>query len=240
MHQINIPPHAIERAIRRQGRRYAYDRINPRSTALAVVDMQNYFVDMEKYFMADDDDRRPEFRHGRDIVPNINRLSESLREAGGHVIWVLNAAPEETLSSWANFYEMYKRENWARRMAGLAEGTPGYALWEGLHQSPQDLVSVKTRYSALIPGSSDLEALLRKRGIDTLLIAGISTNVCCESTARDAMMLGYRTVMVSDALATMTDEEHNAALINFMMFFGDVQSTDVAIDHIAQGIRASA
>jgi ureidoacrylate peracid hydrolase len=55
------------------------------------------------------------------------------------------------------------------------------------------------------PPSSDIDAQLRSRGIDTLLIAGTATNVCCESTARDAMMLDYRVIMLSDANAT--DEE---------------------------------
>ncbi|MGB8057805.1 MAG: isochorismatase family protein, partial [Pseudolabrys sp.] len=57
---------------------------------------------------------------------------------------------------------------------------------------------------------------------ETLLITGTVTNVCCESTARDAMMLDYRVVMLSDGNASLTDEEHTASLNNFLVFFGDV------------------
>ncbi len=59
-----------------------------------------------------------------------------------------------------------------------------------------------------------------------MLIAGTATNVCCESTARDAMMLDYRVIMLSDANATWTDEEHAATLNSFMLFFGDVMTAD--------------
>ena len=68
--------------------------------------------------------------------------------------------------------------------------------------------------------------VLRGRGIDTLLVTGTVTSVCCESTARDAMMLNFKTIMVTDGNAAMTDEEHNAALTDFYLTFGDVMSTD--------------
>jgi ureidoacrylate peracid hydrolase len=56
--------------------------------------------------------------------------------------------------------------------------------------------------------------------------AGTATKVCCESTARDAMMLDYRVIMLSDANATLTDEEHTATLNSFLLFFGDVMTVD--------------
>ena len=67
------------------------------------------------------------------------------------------------------------------------------------------------------------------RGIDTILVTGTVTNVCCESTARDAMMRNFRAIMVTDGNATFTDEEHNAALMSFYLVFGDIMSTDFAI-----------
>ena len=63
---------------------------------------------------------------------------------------------------------------------------------------PEDLTVEKNRFSAFIQGSSDLAAVLRGRGLDTILITGTVTNVCCESTARDAMMLNFKTVMITD------------------------------------------
>ena len=70
---------------------------------------------------------------------------------------------------------------------------------------------------------------LTAQGIETVLITGTVTNVCCESSARDAMMLNFRTVMVSDGNAAMTDAEHNATLATFYAIFGDVMDTDFLI-----------
>src|SRR5256885_16126071 len=62
-----------------------------------------------------------------------------------------------------------------------------------------------------------------------VLITGTVTNVCCESSARDAMMLNFRTVMVSDGNAAMTDAEHSATLATFYAIFGDVMDTDFLV-----------
>src|SRR5438094_505114 len=72
-------------------------------------------------------------------------------------------------------------------------------------------------------------ALLKQRGIDTLLIAGTKTNVCCECTARDAMMLDYKVVLLCDCTAALSDEEHLATLENVIQQFGDVMTADDAL-----------
>ena len=77
--------------------------------------------------------------------------------------------------------------------------------------------------------SSNIEEILRGRGLDTVLITGTVTNVCCESTARDAMMLNYKVIFLSDANAANSDAEHNATLATVLRVFGDVVSTDEAI-----------
>ena len=63
-------------------------------------------------------------------------------------------------------------------------------------------------------------------------MTGTVTGVCCESTARDAMMRNFRTVMVTDANAAMTDEDHNASLRAFYLLFGDILSTDQIVAHL--------
>ena len=65
-----------------------------------------------------------------------------------------------------------------------------------------------------------------------MLIGGTVTNVCCESTARDAMMMNYPTIMVEDALSAVTEHEHVNALHNWMLFFGDVLSVDEVIERL--------
>jgi ureidoacrylate peracid hydrolase len=80
-------------------------------------------------------------------------------------------------------------------------------VWSGLTVGPNDMTIIKNRYSAMVSGSSGLERLLRGLGIDTVLIAGTKTNICCEATARDAMMLDFKVVMVSDCCAALSDDE---------------------------------
>ena len=105
---------------------------------------------------------------------------------------------------------------------------------------PKDEIVVKRRYSAFIQGSSDIDRRLREAGIDTVIIVGTLTNVCCESSARDAMMLNYRLVFVSDANAALTDDEHNATLGSILRVFGDVASTDEVIQLLSAASREQA
>jgi nicotinamidase-related amidase len=117
----------------------------------------------------------------------------------------------------------------------------GHRLWDELEAKPEDAQIVKKRFSAFIQGSSDIENHLRARGIDNLLIGGTATQVCCESSARDAMMLNFKVTMVSDALATYTDEQHGASLRAFYAIFGDVQTVDEAIASLERGkVQAAA
>ena len=91
---------------------------------------------------------------------------------------------------------------------------------------------MKNRYSALAHGSSTLERVLRNLGIDTVLVGGTKTNVCCESTGRDAMMLDFKVVMVSDCCAALSDDEHLATLETFIQQFGDVMSWKEVVERL--------
>lgn len=216
-HDFKMPPEFVARAVAREGREHSVESIDPVTTALLAVDMQRYF--MEDPFPG-------ACPQGQSVVPNVNRLADTLRRLGGTVVWLQNAAPWESERSWSVLRERYSDGAALGRWGALQEDADGFELHQGLDVAKDDLRVVKERYSAFIPGSSDLEARLRKRGIDTLLIGGVATNVCCESTARDAMMLNFRVLMVSDACAAASDAEHAAALGNVYLFFGDVQTTD--------------
>jgi ureidoacrylate peracid hydrolase len=108
-----------------------------------------------------------------------------------------------------------------------------------LDVKPSDVTVEKNRFSAFIQGSSNLADVLRSRALDTVLITGTVTNVCCESTARDAMMLNFKTIMVSDGNAAVTDEDHNASLCAFYLTFGDVMATDAVIACLERNARNS-
>jgi ureidoacrylate peracid hydrolase len=220
MHKYSAPQSVKDRVLRRQGKLVSHDTIEAGRTALVVVDMQNYFC--AEGFPA-------EVPLARAIVPNINRLAKAVRAKGGTVVWIQTTSAG-ALDHWSNHHKyMLTPERVQKRLAGLDEASEGFLLYPRLEPLPTDLRVKKIKYSALIQGSSDLDAQLKSRGIDTVLIAGTATNVCCESTARDAMLLDYRVVMLSDGNATWTDEEHAATLNSFMIFFGDVMSADEAI-----------
>jgi ureidoacrylate peracid hydrolase len=223
MHRYVMPDWVKERVLRRQGKPFANETIEAARTALVVVDMQNYFC--AAGFPA-------EVPLSREIVPNINRLAETMRAAGGTVVWVQTDAAE-ALTRWGNHHKhMLTPERVAKRIAGLDAKAEGFALFGELAPLPGDLRVRKVTYSAFMPGSSDIDAQLKARGIDTVLITGTATNVCCESSARDAMLRDYRVVMLSDGNATWTDEEQAGTLNSFAMFFGDVMTTDEALTRI--------
>jgi ureidoacrylate peracid hydrolase len=223
MHNYVIPQSVKDRVIKRQGKLLSHDSIDAGRTALVVIDMQNYFV--AEGFAA-------EVPKARDIVPNINRMAKALRAAGGTVAWIQTTATG-ALEHWGNHHKhMLTTERVDKRLTQLNEGHNGFKVYPKLEALLADLRIKKIKYSAFIAGSSDIDAQLKSRGIDTLLITGTVTNVCCESTARDAMMLDYRVVMLSDGNASLTDEEHAASLNNFLIFFGDVMTTDEAASRL--------
>jgi ureidoacrylate peracid hydrolase len=220
MHHYVVSDAVKERLLRRQGKLASHEQIDAAHTALIVVDMQNHFV--AEGFPA-------EIATAREIVPAINRLAAAVRAAGGHVVWIQTTATGAR-EHWANYHRhMLTPERARKRLASLDETAEGFRLYPALKPLDSDLWVKKIKYSAFIAGSSDIDAQLKGRAVDTLLIAGTATNVCCESTARDAMLLDYRVIMLSDANATWTDEEHAATLNNFLLFFGDVMTADEAI-----------
>jgi len=224
MHPTELPAHVIDRIVFRRGRLHGFEAVDPRKTALVVVDMQNAFM-------------LPGVAHtlcptAREIVPNINRLAQAVRETGGAVVWIKTTYTPETLKEWSTYYELSSPEQGARRAQALAAGSKGHELWSELDARAGDLTVEKKRFSAFIQGSSNLAEVLRERGIDTVLITGTVTGVCCESTARDAMMCNFKTIMVTDGNAAMTDEDHNASLASFYLTFGDVMPTDTAIEFL--------
>lgn len=218
-----ISKQVIDSVIARRGKLHCIDRIEPQRSALVVIDMQNYYL--KPGFQA-------EIAAARTIVPAINRAARSAREAGVTVIWIQTAA-DGTDHDWSFRHQyMLGAAATARRMTELAKDSEGFALWPDLDVNRADLNIIKRRYSALIPGSSDLERELRARSIDTILICGTSTNICCESTARDGMMLNFKIVMLADALAALTTETHLASLTNCINYFSDVMNVDEAFERM--------
>jgi nicotinamidase-related amidase len=114
-----------------------------------------------------------------------------------------------------------------RAVETMVAGTKSHATHPAMDVQPGDVEIDKYRYGAFMCPAGGLKAALDARPeIDTLVIAGTLTNCCCDSTARDGNMLGYKIVFLSDATATRTDDEHNAALLTIRLNFGDVRTAD--------------
>jgi len=225
MHGVGIRQEIIDRVLARRGRVHLFDRFDPASCAVVVIDMQNTFCQPGA---------PAEVPRSRDIVGPINRLNAGVRARGGTVIWVTHAnLGTRDGSDWRGFFENFVADDVRRRtIESLAPGGEGQRIWPELTVAPEDPQILKNRYSALIPGSSNLERLCRSLGISTLFITGTKTNVCCESTARDAMMLDFDVVMVSDGTAALSDDEHRATLETIIQQFGDVLSVDEILDRM--------
>lgn len=220
-HELTIPDYVYGRIEAKRGRLNVFDAFDTAKTALVVIDMQNFFV--------------AEVETAQSVVPNINRLAETVRAKGGVVAWVLLTVADsmDGPSKWPIYHDYFFTD--AKMKAhkdGLTEGSDGHALYKDMDARDGDLMVRKSRFSAFIQGSSDLDEQLRARGIENLLFAGTATNMCCESSARDAMMIGYRAVMVHDSNAARFDDDHMAGLTSFWQSFGDVRSTDDVIDNL--------
>lgn len=217
MHSVTVRKEIVDRVLQRRGRYHLFDRLDPARTALVVIDMQHAFCAPGG---------PAEVPTSRDIVEPINRLTAELRDLCVPVIWVLHANDRiGGRSDWEQFFNtIVADEVREKTLESLAPARQ--SVWTGLVTTPADHTVLKSRYSALIAGPSPLERVLRGMGIDTILVAGTKTNVCCESTARDAMMLDFNVVLVEDCCAALSDDEHRSALETIIQQFGDVMTAD--------------
>ncbi|MEM7222585.1 MAG: isochorismatase family protein [Pseudomonadota bacterium] len=205
-HETALPPWAIAKMTRRRGRRHAFDPLEPRRTALVVIDMTAETIANTPCAAA--------------TLAPISRLAAALRAAGGLVAWILpgpfaEGAPKRVVEAlWG-----------ADRLAALETAGRAAKLAPDLTPGPDDLILRKEGYSAFFPGACDLPERLAARGIDRVLITGALTNVCCESSARDAAARGFGVTMVADANAARSDEEHRATLYTILRNFGDVRAS---------------
>ena len=222
----NVDHHEIlERlAATRGGVRNVFEDIDPARTAHLCVDMQNGFME---------EGAPVEVPGARGIVDEINRLSRAVRTAGGHNVFLRFTTPKDGPMAWPVFAERMGASHAAHRDA-FTPGNPYWDLWPALDVRSEDAVVEKHRFSGFTPGTSDLDAHLKARGIDTLIISGTLTNCCCESTARDAMQLNYKVIIACDACAALTDEAHAGTLDSMALIFADLMSVGELEDMLAR------
>jgi len=216
---FEMPDYVIERVMKKRGRLRVFDQFAVRETALVVIDMQKFYVADVAPALA--------------IIPNINRLAATFRARGGVVAWVQMTAGRDKQSLWPLYHDFFfTKEAGARHRDNLTEGAEGHKLHDDLTTHKDDCFATKSRFSAFLPSVSDLPEMLKRRGIINVVIAGMLTNFCCETSARDAMMLDYKVVMVSDANAARYPEDHSAGFTTLFQSFGDVLTTDQVIEEL--------
>ena len=211
-HPSGIPEKIVKKVVARRGRLHAFESIEPGRTALVVVDLDTATVGSNE--------------ECRRVVPRVNEVAAAVRRAGGTVAWVRSHMPVMP----RHFGAILGAELAAKYVEDGQPGGGGTVLWHELHVAHDDLVAIKSGASAFFPGKCNLKEQLDPLGIDTLLIAGAVTNICCESSARDAVELQYKVILVSDALSGHAHGLHEATLATFYRIFGDVRPSSEIIE----------
>jgi len=211
-HPSGISQVVVDKVVKRRGRLHAFETLDPSRTALVVVDLDTRTME------------HPDNGKIRELAPKVNAIADTLRGNGGTVAWVTTPVRKAS----PNFIAIYGKD--FAKMHEEASVVNGGAtkIWNGLHVQENDILVEKKGASAFFPRNCDLHEKLQERKIQSVLIVGMVTNVCCESTARDATELDYQVTLISDAIWGHKQGQHEATLATFFRNFGDVRpSADV-------------
>ncbi len=187
-------------------------KLNSASSVLLVVDMQRFFLDADS----------PTFTcGGLAILPTVKRLIKAFRRADRPVIFTRHVHHPDDLDSGIMGWW------WEGK---CLEGSPESEIHPELAPLPNEKVVFKHRYSAFY--NTDLETVLRCLKVEDLVIAGVMTNMCCESTARDAYYRDYRVFIPADGTGTISEEMHLASLLNLAYGFALVTTSDEIVSRM--------
>lgn len=186
-------------------------RLRRSRACLLVIDMQNEFLAEGGAVF---------FHYAEAIIPNIKRLLKGFRDASLPVIFTGHVHEDPAVDGGMT------AEWWPDIKLGksLIKGTKGAEIFPALKRKKSERIIWKHRYSAFY--NTDLEIVLRGMGVTDLVITGVLTNCCCESTARDAFFRDFRVFFLADATATSEPEFHMASLKNLAYAFAYVTTTD--------------
>jgi ureidoacrylate peracid hydrolase len=187
-------------------------KLNLEKSALLIVDMQNFFLDPHS----------PTFACGGvAILPVLKRMVKIFREKNRPIIYTKHVHHPDNLDSGIMGW-------WWEGMC--IEGSPESEIHPDIAPLPSEKVILKHRYSAFY--NTDLETILRCMKIEDLVITGTMTNMCCESTARDAYYRDYRVFFLADGTGSINEEMHLASLLNLSFGFAYVTTADRIISDI--------
>ncbi len=189
--------------------------VDPKRSALLVVDVQRYFTRERP---------KPLYPPVDEVLGRLRHFIDACRSRGLLVVRIQAVVPDDAVT--AGVWRRHWGERWASP-SPLAPGQPGVEFHPGFEPQPGDLVVTKPRYSSF--HGSSLESLLRSRGIQTVLVGGLTTDVCVSSTSRDAFELEFDVVTLSDCTATGTQARHEVGLVTLAETFGMVCSSTAVL-----------
>ena len=188
--------------------------LNVAASVLLVVDMQRFFLDPAS----------PTFTcGGLAILPTVKRLIDAFRRAGRPVIFARHVHHPSDLDSGIMGWW------WEGK---CLEGSPESEIHPDLAPMPGEKVVFKHRYSAFY--NTDLETVLRCLKVEDIVVSGIMTNMCCESTARDAYFRDYRVFFLADGTGSITEEMQLASLLNLAFGFAWVTDVDTVVAQLGE------
>ena len=190
-------------------------RLNVAASALLVIDMQRFFLDTAS----------PTFTcGGAAILPMVRRLLDAFRRAARPVIFTRHVHHPDDLDSGIMGWW------WEGK---CLEGSEESEVHSELAPKPGEKVVFKHRYSAFY--NTDLETVLRCLKVEDIVVSGVMTNLCCESTARDAYFRDYRVFFPADGTGTISEKMHLASLLNLAFGFAYVTTVDAIAAQLTDG-----
>lgn len=201
--------------------------VDPATTAVIVIDMQNAYASPGGYV----DLAGFDISGAANVIGRISQVLDTARGAGIQVVFLQNGWDADYVEAGGPGSPNWHKSNALKTMRArpelqgqlLARGGWDYELVDALQPKPGDIRVHKTRYSAFF--NSQLDSVLRARGIRKLVFVGIASNVCVESTLRDAFHLEYFAVMLHDATHHLgPDYVQQATIYNVEKFFGWVST----------------
>lgn len=200
-----------------------HEKVDPRHTALLIIDMQNDFIADEGLIAREGRD----VSQAKEMATHLPELIKTARAAGVFVVFVRNV-----YTSDHNFYlsdvwleqAARKRAGGYTRLPVCEAGSWGGDFYGEVRPQTHDPIVTKHRYSAFY--NTDLETILRANGIRTVVLTGVVTNVCVETSAREAFVRDYYVVVVRDGTAAYVQADHDMTLSNIDRFFGETASIE--------------
>ena len=197
------------------------EKIAPAHTAVVVIDMQNDFCDPQGFVATK---RGTDLTDTRAVIPKLIKLLDAARKVKAKVVLVQMSTTDNDLTG--PIMDRLRRISANERTC--PEGSWGAELIPEIVPAPDDIIVYKNRYSAFI--KSDLDKKLKVMGIKTLIMTGVATNVCVESTARDGYMLDFYILVPQDLVACAHQELQDVSIRNLQSYFGTITSAQEIMD----------